>query len=123
MKDYSIYKFYKGEKDNPFEKELNSKVTKEHKFYNEYSIPREEVIKLNAFMMLWSIESVLENRFNNYNYNSWKLTLGPYAKGLNLKDSTAKPSKDQKKLFLNCFLDMYFNTRGEDYKEFYYSKR
>lgn len=123
MKDYSIYKFYKGEKDNPFKKEVDSKVTKEHKFRNEYSIPREEVIELGSSMMFWSIESVFDKRFNDYNYNDWKGMLGPYAKGLRLKDSTEKPSKDQKKLFLNCFLDMYFNTRGEDYKEFYYSEK
>lgn len=108
MKDYSIYKFYKGEKTNYFLEKSKEKGIKNSQELEMYSI-------------LWDIEKTFDVKFSIMTYNDWMLNLGEhrrYILGLNISE-TSIPKDEHKGLFLKAFLSLFFNSRGAEFKPYY----
>ena len=86
MKDYSMYRYYKGEKENPFEKLLNqAEIDKSHLpppecMKYEYKLPNNEVDRLRNSKMFWFYESHFEHIFNNESNDYWRNHFNEYAR-------------------------------------------
>ncbi|MDR1595294.1 MAG: hypothetical protein LBS43_12560 [Prevotellaceae bacterium] len=135
--DYSMYRFFKGEKENPFEKLLNrAEIDKSHLpppecMKYEYNLPINEVNKLQSSKMFWFYESCFERLFEQYESSDWYAFFGKngdkFMKLLSEKDYV-RPS-DKKGVFdmwLNdyLFIDKLYPEYGGDenwYKKEYYS--
>ena len=84
MKDYSIYRYYKGETENPFERLLNgAEIDKSHLsppecMKYEYNMPNNEVDRLVNCRYFWEYEKMFDDDFeaNGFSFEYWKERLG-----------------------------------------------
>ncbi|GAB6013194.1 hypothetical protein [Viscerimonas tarda] len=77
MKDYSMYRYFKGEKENPFEKLLNkaeidkSNLPPPECMKYEYNLSENEARRLQNSKMFWFYESAFETLFNRETNAYW----------------------------------------------------
>lgn len=109
-KDFSIYKYYKGEKEDPFYNILKKHISVEKKFYDEYNLPIEEVKKLELSSLFWCMEQTFHIKYTNFTSEDWSSFY---------RESIDEVKKwNQEKLF-DGFLDIYF-IRHSDIKKYYF---
>ncbi|SFK99925.1 hypothetical protein SAMN05216357_11084 [Porphyromonadaceae bacterium KH3CP3RA] len=94
MTDYSMYKYFKGEKENPFDKE-----------------------KQNAEYMFWLYEASFEKDFSGWGSHDWYYFFDGYGMGdafMKLLRDPAdydRPSKDKKKQIFDLWLEYLFTHK------------
>ena len=93
MKDYSIYKCFNGEKENPFDRETQAI---EHKF--------------------WFYESIFERDYSERDRVEWFEFFSDYGMGdvfmkILLEDDYNKPIENNKKLILGLWLKYLFSEK------------
>ncbi|MDL2297313.1 hypothetical protein LJC68_09750 [Bacteroidales bacterium OttesenSCG-928-B11] len=117
MIDYSMYRYFKGEKENPFEKLLNkaeidkSNLPPPECMKYEYSLSENEVQNLQNSKMFWFYESVFETIFNKETNAYWRNHFNKYAKQkfcriLKGKDDE-KPTGSDKATVFDIWLNDY----------------
>jgi hypothetical protein len=93
---YSLYKYYKGETENPFKKLLgkaeieNTEKSPPASMRVEYNLNNSEALKLSMAMLFWEREQMFENQFNQNDFSieywcplaaktrkEWKKALNP----------------------------------------------
>jgi hypothetical protein len=93
---YSLYKYYRGETENPFKKLLDKAEIKNTakipplSMRVEYNLSNSEALKLSLAMLFWEREQMFENQFNQNNFSieywcplagknrkEWKKALNP----------------------------------------------
>ena len=109
-KDYSMYRFYKGEKENPFNQD-----------------------KENSAYMFWFYESVFDLSFTNNESSDWYAFFGESPLGhkfmkLLSEEDYNRPTEKKKKQVFELWLDYLFTEKlypeygGENtYKVLYHS--
>ena len=103
--NYGMYRYFKGEKENPFEKLLNrAEVDKSHLpppecMIEEYNIPDNEVEKLRNSRYFWCYEQMFDEEFeaNGFSFEYWKERLIVGNSTEELKATFTQP--DKQKLF------------------------
>lgn len=110
MTDYSMYKYFKGEKENPFDK-----------------------ISQNTQYMFWFYESVFENDFSKRESSEWFDFFDNYGMGEEFmkilsESDYIRPTVEKKKQIFELWLEYLFSNKlyGEyggnnRYKDAYYS--
>lgn len=117
MKNYSMYRYYKGEKENPFEKLLNrAEIDKPHLpppecMKYEYNLPSNEANKLQNSKMFWFYESVFETLYSRESNDYWRNHFNEYARQkfcrvLTGKDND-KPTQSEKAAVFEIWLNDY----------------
>ncbi|MDR1343777.1 MAG: hypothetical protein LBJ39_00330 [Tannerellaceae bacterium] len=137
--DYSIYRYYKGEMENPFEKLLNgAEIDKSHLplpecVTYEYNLPINEAKRLQNSKMFWLYESVFETLFNRESNAYWRNHFNFYAREKFCRVLTGKdndnPTESKKAAVFDIWLSDYLfidklgiEYGGDNwYKEQYYS--
>jgi hypothetical protein len=110
MKDYSIYKYFKGEIENPF-----SKMLAEHEIENPaktppesmkvfYDLPDDKLEKLQTAAFFWFYESIFARDFENNESSDWYSFFGG-----------ARESKSSQK-FMNLLTDEDYERPTEKIK-------
>ncbi len=140
MKNYNMYRYYKGEKENPFTELLNkveidkSNLPPPECMKYEYNLPEDEVAKLQNARMFWFYESVFETLYNQKSNAYWRNHFNQQVKEktrniLKGKDDDRPSERDKAAVFetwLNdyLFVDKLYPEYGEKknwYKETYYN--
>lgn len=111
-KDHTIFRYYKGEKENPFNNE-----------------------KQNTQCFFWFYESVFENDFTERESSDWYAFFEQYAKGdefmkLLSEEDHSRPTEEKKKQVFDLWLTYLFTYKlypeygGENqYKAAYYANQ
>ena len=140
MKDYSMYRYFKGEKENPFEELLNKAEIDKFNLpppvcmKYEYNLSENEVQKLQNSKMFWFYESVFETIFSKETNVYWRNHFNEYAKQkfcrvLKGMDNE-KPTESDKVTIFDIWLNHYlfvdklypeYGVEGNWYKEQYNS--
>jgi hypothetical protein len=121
-KDYSMYRFYRGETENPYFKELwASEVDKSHLpppecMKYDFTLPAEKVEELSWKSKFWVYESKFEEDFHSYESSDWYLFFGDNRPGDNFKELLAEEDYERlteakKKPLFDLWLDNLFQTK------------
>jgi hypothetical protein len=121
-KDYSFYRYYKGEPENPFDAILEAhEIDKSHLpppecMKYEYSLPADTVKKLGLSVMFWNYERHFESEFAKNESSDWfnffdEHDLGNQFMAILSEDDYNRPQEEKKKQVFELWLNYLFTFK------------
>ena len=130
--DYSMYVYYKGEKENPFEILLarnevpNPALTPPDSMKTTYNLPRSEEIRLALCSKFWYYESVFESIFAKMESSDLHAFFEDSGLGNNFikllsEEDHESPTVQKKAAIFKLWLKQLFSSRLPGYETLYIS--